>query len=100
SMVLNAMRLADEWSAVHDAGLRIEPSDSLIDSATINVLGEFERTILMSVLNGDTTLDVIALRSGLTAQQFKTGIDRLRKRKLIHFTSLSAFGQDKAEPAR
>jgi hypothetical protein len=89
SMVLNAMRLADEWSQVHDANMRSELTDELIDAATINQLGEHERAIVMSILNGDATVDVIALRSGMTADQFREAAERLQERGLIRFTPLA-----------
>jgi hypothetical protein len=101
SMVLNAMRMADEWGSVHDPNLRFELTDALIDSSTINELDQQERAIVMSVLNGDATLDVIALRSGLQAHEFKTVVENLRERGLIRLTALAEVtGQHETEPAR
>lgn len=90
SMVLNAMRLADEWGSVHDANLRIDLTVALIDAATVNELTDHERSVVMSVLNGDSTLDVIALRSGLSAEEFSEAITSLRKRDLVKFVDLNA----------
>ncbi len=89
SMVLNAMRMADEWGSVHDPSVRIELTDALIDSASINELSDDERAVVMTVLNGDTTIDVIALRSGLDAGRFKAALSSLQQRNMIMLTSIS-----------
>jgi hypothetical protein len=89
SMVLNAMRLADEWGAVHDSNLRLELTDLLIDAETVNALAEHERTIIMSVLNGDTTIDVIALRSGLTAELFAASLTSLQRLGMVRLVEIA-----------
>lgn len=94
SMVLNAMRLADEWGSVHDSNLKIELTDALIDAATVNELSEHERAVVMSVLNGDATVDVIALRSGLHAEEFGKAISSLRERDLVTLVELNALEQN------
>lgn len=88
SMVLNAMRMADEWSAVHDPSMRIELTDELIDSTTIDQLSDDERSVVMTVLNGDTTIDVIALRCGLDAGQFKVALDSLKHRGIVRLSAM------------
>lgn len=99
SMVLNAMRLADEWGSVHDASYRIVLTDALIDASSVNELSEDERALVMSVLNGDATVDVIALRSGLTAQQFETATSLLRQRGIIELQSLPSDRSNRVESA-
>jgi hypothetical protein len=94
SMVLNAMRLADEWGSVHDSNLKIELTDALIDATTVNELSDYERSVVMAVLNGDTTIDVIALRSGLNSEQFREAINRLRTRDLVRLVPLTAPEQN------
>jgi hypothetical protein len=89
SMVLNALRLADEWSTVHDPGLRIELTDAMIDASVVEKLSELERSIVMSVLNGDATLDVIALRGGLTATEFREAVQHLKQRDLIRLSPIA-----------
>ncbi len=96
SMVLNALRLADEWGSVHDATMQVELTDSLIDASTINELSDAERALVMSVLNGDTTIDVIALRSGLDSNQFRDAIERLKQRGLVQFRTLETADHPRA----
>lgn len=83
SMVLNAMRLADEWRSVHNPDDELHLSDTVIDTAVIDSLDDHERAIVMSVLNGDTTIDVLGLRCGLTATEFKEALERLMERDLV-----------------
>jgi hypothetical protein len=99
SMVLNAMRMADEWGSVHDPAMRIELTDALIDSSTVDELSDDERAVVMSVLNGDATLDVMALRSGLNATQFQSATRSLRERGLITLSTISRDEQEAVEPS-
>jgi hypothetical protein len=89
SMVLNAMRLADEWRAVHDPDVELFLPDTLIDSRVMDGLDDDERAIIMSVLNGDTTIDVLGLRCGLSASDFRDARDRLVERGLIRLRPLA-----------
>ncbi|TVR71164.1 MAG: DUF4388 domain-containing protein [Sphaerobacteraceae bacterium] len=97
SMVLNAMRLADEWGAVHDSNLRVELTDTLIDASTVNSLTDEERSLVMSVLNGDSTIDVIALRSGLNSEQFGQAVSGLQDRSMIQLVELKSTDQATAD---
>ncbi len=97
SMVLNAMRLADEWGSVHDSNLRVELTDTLIDASTVNALTDEERSLVMSVLNGDSTIDVIALRSGLNSKQFGQAVSGLQQRSMIQLVELKATDQATAD---
>jgi hypothetical protein len=100
SMVLNAMRMADEWGSAHDANLLVELTDEMINTSTVRDLNEDEQALVMSVLNGDCTLDVIALKSGLRSYEFTAAAERLAERGLIQLTTLSGAGQPVMEPAR
>jgi hypothetical protein len=44
----------------------------------------------MSVLNGDATIDVIALRGGLEARQFAEALSRLTDRELVALVPLGS----------
>jgi hypothetical protein len=88
SMVLNALRMADEWGSTFDASLQIVLSDRLIDASTIDDLTELEQALVMAVLNGATTIDVIALRSGLTPVEFQTAMEQLQQRDLIDLSPI------------
>jgi hypothetical protein len=88
SMVLNALRMADEWGSTFDASLQIVLSDQLIDASTIDELSEVEQALVMTVLNGDATIDVIALRSNLTPIQFQSAVEQLQQRGLIELTPI------------
>lgn len=83
SMLLNAMRLADEWQSVQEGNGEIVLADTLIDSTAVNELSDPERKLVMAVLNGATSIDVIALKSGLAATDFQAAMDGLRRRGMI-----------------
>lgn len=82
-MLLNAMRLADEWQSVDSGTREIVLADTLVDSSEIDNLDESERKLVMAILNGASTTDMIALRSGLSASDFGSALDGLRRRGLI-----------------
>ncbi len=88
SIILNALRLADEWRALQDPDTILVLTDSLIDSHAVNELDDQERKIVMSVLNGDATIDVLALRSGLSAKEFTETLERLVERGFIETRKL------------
>jgi hypothetical protein len=97
SMVLNALRMADEWGSIHDPDLRIELTGTLIDAKMIDDLSDTEQTVVMSVLNGDSTIDVIALRSGITADQFRVAVESLERRGMIVLKAINAEEHSVAE---
>lgn len=89
AMLLNALRLADEWQSVNNGDQEIELTDTMIDASEIDKLDQAERTLVMAILNGASTIDMIALRSGLSASDFDGALDGLRRRGLIGVRSRS-----------
>lgn len=83
SMLLNAMRLSDEWRSVNNGNREIVLADMMIDSSEVNELSEPERKLVMAILNGASTIDMIALKSDLQPRDFDTALDGLRRRGLI-----------------
>jgi hypothetical protein len=100
SMVLNALRMADEWGAAFDASHQIGLSDQLIDVSTVDHLTEPEQALVMAVLNGATTLDMIALRSGLSPLEFQTAVQMLQQRELIKLSPIENQQFENVEPTR
>jgi hypothetical protein len=94
SMVLNAMRLADEWRSVHNPDNQLRLSDTVIDSMIVDQLDAHERAIVLSILNGDSTVDVLGLRTTLSAAEFKEARDRLIQRRLITVHSLGRSAEE------
>lgn len=99
SMLLNAMRLADEWQSVHNGNGEVILADTLVDSSVINELSDPERKLVMAVLNGASAIDVIALKSGLSATDFRAALDGLRQRGLISVRSRSESGVEQVSTA-
>src|SRR5690606_27318575 len=51
-IVLNAVRLADEWLARHQADERVELVDRVIDTSMLDRMGEAEQRVLMAMMDG------------------------------------------------
>jgi hypothetical protein len=98
AMVLNALRLADEWGSVYDASMKIVLTDAVIDASIVNELSEREQALVMSVLNGDSTVDVIALRSGLNAREFAAAVKSLKQRGFIELAPLGELTRESSSP--
>jgi CRP-like cAMP-binding protein len=100
AMVLNAMRLADEWRTVHDPDDELSLADDLIDSSQLSELEDAQRQIVMAILNGDTTIDLLALRAGLTASAFSSALGKLQESGIIRTknrTETTSNGSPKPE---
>jgi hypothetical protein len=76
-MVLNAMRLADEWLDTHRSDEVLALPDELIDPSVFDGLGAAEWKTLIAALNGITSLVPLARRTRLSAGELRTAIDRL-----------------------
>ena len=87
SMVLNALRKADEWRIVADRASGLISGDKLVDSATLNELTEAQQRIIMAVLNGHNTIDALAIRTGLSPQEFSEAVEPLLDQGLLRATS-------------
>jgi hypothetical protein len=66
----------------------------LIDSMIVDQLDAHERAIVLSILNGDSTVDVLGLRTTLSATEFKEARDRLIQRRLITVHSLERSAEE------
>lgn len=82
-MVLNAMRLADEWLANHEPNQILVLSDELIDPSIFEYLSEHEHETLVQLLNGHATMHALVRRTGLSTSEFKYAVERLVERGLV-----------------
>jgi Domain of unknown function (DUF4388) len=94
SVVLDALRLADEWLATHPLRQVIAIADQDVDPTALAGLTDSEREILTATLNGSTQLHALALELPISIAEFDRCVLRLCERNLIRvsppFTTLDA----------
>jgi hypothetical protein len=93
-MVLNAMRLADEWLDTHRPDAVLVLPDELIDPSVFDDLVDAERRPLIAALNGITALVPLARRTRLSASALRTAIDRLVEHGLVRIERPGAPNPD------
>lgn len=91
SVVLDALRLADEWLASHPVRQEISIADHDIDPAELVDLTDSERDILTATLNGSTQLHSLALELPISIAEFDRCVLRLCKRNLIRVSPPLTF---------
>ena len=83
SVVLDALRLADEWLATHPSRQMISIADGDIDPRLLADLTDHERDILTATLNGSTQLHSLALELPISIAEFDRCLARLSGRNLV-----------------
>jgi hypothetical protein len=83
SMVLNAMRLADEWLETNRPDEVLVLPDDLVDASVFGDLGDAERRTLIAVLNGIVGLVPLSRRTQLSATQLRQAIRDLESQGLV-----------------
>lgn len=76
-IVLNAMRLADEWLSAQAEREAVSLVDAPVNPAILDNLEPGERDILLAILNGDTTKFAIANATGKTPADVDSILERL-----------------------
>jgi hypothetical protein len=89
SVVINALRLADEWRGVHDPETQFILSDDLIDTSFLERFNEGESRIVVALLNGFNTIDAIAVGTGLSAAEFSEAMTPLKERGIVRIVRRS-----------
>ncbi|MDI3339323.1 MAG: DUF4388 domain-containing protein [Sphaerobacter sp.] len=82
-IVLNAVRMADEWLATHAMRDVVALADAPFVPETLDQLDRAEREVLLAVLNGATTLYEVAAKTGRGADHLDEVVDRLVARGLL-----------------
>lgn len=89
-VVLNAVRLADEWLAAHGHNETVELVPRPIEPETLDGLDVDERVLLLGVLNGATKLHTLAMLTRLTLPAFDAALSRLVALGLVQHRTGSA----------
>lgn len=76
-IVLNAMRLADEWLATHARNVTVELTDTPVEPAALDELSPLEREVLLAVLNGSDTRYALASKTGRTPEEVDDVLEHL-----------------------
>lgn len=82
-IVLNAVRLADEWLAVHAADERVQLVDQVIDTARIERMNEAEKRVLMAVMDGASSRHDLARSTGLPSDTLRSAVSTLVEAGLV-----------------
>ncbi|WP_038037555.1 DUF4388 domain-containing protein [Thermorudis peleae] len=90
-LVLNAIRRADEWLAARGRAELIELVETLPDPAVLDQLRPNERTVLLALINGATTLHDLLAETG----QSLNGLDRT----IAQLVALGLVQVREAQPA-
>ena len=91
SVVLDALRLADEWLASHPPRQLISIMEGDIDPLALVDLTECERDILTATLNGSTMLHSLALELPISIAEFNQCVARLSLLNLVRINPPLAF---------
>lgn len=83
SVLHEALQLAGEWLENHPARQTVAISDHEIEPSWPADLGDADRAILLSILNGSSELHTLALESTLPFAEFDESIARLTEHRLI-----------------
>lgn len=82
-MILNAVRMADEWLASNTPDEKIELGEKPFNPHVFDQLGESERSVLLAVLNGVRTTHELAKSTGLPAPDLRAALNSLTDLSLI-----------------
>lgn len=82
-MLLNAMRLADEWLATHALDEAVELADVPVLPAILDRLSPAEQDVILAVLNGAKNTYELAAKTGLSMDELNEELDRLTSLGLI-----------------
>lgn len=85
-MLLNAMRLADEWLATHALDEVVALADVPVLPAILDRLSQAEQEVIMAILNGATNTYELAAKTGMTTDDLGEVLERLSSLGLITHT--------------
>ncbi len=82
-MILNAVRMADEWLASNTPDEAVELRDTPVHPHLFDRLDESERSVLLAILNGVRTSHELAKSTGLPAPELRSALLSLTDVSLI-----------------
>ncbi|HVX29983.1 MAG TPA: DUF4388 domain-containing protein [Nitrolancea sp.] len=82
-MILNAVRMADEWLASNTPNEAIELEDVPFNPAMFDRMGEIEKSVLLAILNGVSTSHELAKSTGIPAPDLRAALMSLTSASLI-----------------
>jgi len=88
-MILNAVRMADEWLASNTPNEAITLEDTPYNSAMFDRMGEVQKSVLIAILNGVRTSRGLAKSTGIPAPELREA--------LISLTSASLISREEVE---
>lgn len=82
-MILNAVRMADEWLASNTPDEVVDLEDTPVNPHLFDRLDEAERSVLLAILNGVRTSHELAKSTGLPAPELRSALISLSDISLI-----------------
>lgn len=82
-MILNAVRMADEWQATHAANEFVTLQDIWFEPSKYGHLGDREKRVLIAILNGARTSRDLAKSTGIPAPDLRETLSKLSEFDLI-----------------
>jgi hypothetical protein len=82
-MILNAVRMADEWLASNTPNEAISLEDTPYNPAIFDRMGENEKSVLIAILNGVRTSHDLAKSTGIPAPELRAALISLTTASLI-----------------
>jgi hypothetical protein len=95
-MILNAVRMADEWLASNTPNEAITLEDTPYNPAMFDRMGKLEKTVLIAILNGVRTSHELAKTTGIPAPELRAALISLTTASLI--SRRDADDEDDFEP--
>ncbi len=82
-MILNAVRMADEWLASNTPDEVVDLDERPFNTRIFDRLGESERSVLLAILNGVRTSHELAKATGLPAPELRAALLTLTDMTMI-----------------
>jgi len=82
-MILNAVRMADEWHASNTPNEAIKLEDTPYNPAMFDRMGEVQKNVLIAILNGARTSHELAKSTGIPAPELREALISLTSASLI-----------------
>lgn len=91
-ILLNAIRRADEWLALHANRVEVEIADIPIVPTILDRLSDSERDVILALLNGETSIWKLAAATGRTTDEVESIVEQLVTLGLVNRLSSPSEG--------